>query len=154
MKSKIHYEDDLFFLTLQMRHLREGFQLSIDPDYFLDKILTDLQFIDATLGRIYATLRENRSLIKRAEYLHSLMKTKTTFCELLKDILNTSLPFAESVAPFFPELQARQKVHEADILEIRRQLRDLSRREDNQEDLITAEELEILMRPDPDQESP
>ena len=62
MKSKIHYEDDLFYLNLQMKWLREGLRPQIDADYFQDKFLADLRFVDATLDKVLSTLKENPNL--------------------------------------------------------------------------------------------
>jgi hypothetical protein len=152
MKNKIHYEDDLFYLNLQMKLLREGFQLSIDSDYFLDKIVFDLRFVDSGLGRILSTLKENTSLIRRSEYFHNLIKVETVFVELLEEILSQKYPFCEYLVSFFGELRQRQDSHRQDVAEIRTLQRRSTVEEEDKEDFITADEMQLLIRPDPEED--
>jgi hypothetical protein len=152
MKSKIHYEEDLFFLNLQMKWLREGLQLTIDPDYFQDKILADLRFLDATLDKILSTLKENPNLIRRAEYLYHLVKVEGSFLELMSLVMNASGEIQEALAPYRTEFVQRRESHEADVEEIRTLLRLVSQ-EDEREDVITNDELSLLTRRDEEDES-
>lgn len=145
MKAKIHYEEDLFYLNLQMKGLREGLQLTIDPDYFQDKLLADLRFVDATLDKILSTLKENPNLIRRAEYLYNLVKAEGTFLELLSALMNGSSEMCEALGPYRNEFVQRRESHEADVEEIRTLLRLVSQ-EDEREDVITADELALLTR--------
>jgi hypothetical protein len=152
MKSKIHYEEDLFFLNLQMKGLREGLQLSIDPDYFQDKILADLRFIDATLDKILSTLKGNPNLIRRAEYLYNLVKVEGAFVELLNTVLGTG-EMQEALEPYRGEFLQRRESHEADGEEIRTLLRLVSQSDEEREDVITADELTLLTRPDVEEDA-
>jgi len=152
MKAKIHYEEDLFFLNLQMKWLREGLRLQIDADYYQDKILADLRFVDATLDKILSTLKENANLIRRAEYLYNLVKVEGTFVELLGEVLGGTGDIHEALGPYRNELLQRRESHDADIHEIRTLLR-LVNQEDEKEDLITNDELSLLTRTDDDPET-
>jgi len=151
MKSKIQYEEDLFFLNLQMKGLREGLMLMIDADYFQDKLLADLRFVDATLDKIFSTLKENRNLIHRAEYLYQLVKTEGSFLELLDDVLKGTGEIREALAPYRNEFLQRRDSHDSDIHEIRSLLQ-LFSQEEERDDVITSEELSLLTRPDEDSE--
>jgi hypothetical protein len=151
MKNKIHYEDDLFFFNLQMKLLREGFRLNIDSDYFLDKVVHDLRFIDSGLGRIFSTLRENSSLIRRSEYFHNLIKVETVFVDLLEEVLTVKYPFCESLQAFFTEFRQRQESHRSDVAEIRNILRKATPEEEDKVDFITEDEMALLTRPDSEQ---
>jgi len=151
MKNKIHYEDDLFFFNLQMKLLREGFQLSIDSNYFLDKVVHDLRFIDSGLGRVLSTLKENSSLIRRSEYFHNLLKVETVFVDLLEDVLNVRYPFCEALQAFFSEFRQRQDSHRADVSEIRSLLRKATTEEEDKEDFITDDEMALLTQTDPEE---
>lgn len=151
MKAKIHYEEDLFFLNLQMKWLREGLQLTVDPDYFQDKILADLRFVDATLDKILSTLKENPNLIRRAEYLYNLVKVEGSFIDLLTSVLGGTGDLQEALSPYRDELIQRRESHDADVQEIRTLLKLVSQ-EDEREDVITADELTLLTRHDEDGE--
>jgi hypothetical protein len=152
MKAKIHYEEDLFFLNLQMKWLREGLRLQIDPDYYQDKILADLRFVDATLDKILSTLKENQNLIRRAEYLYHLVKVEGAFLELLTDVLQGTGEIHEALAPYRNEFVQRRDSHDSDIQEIRTLLRLVSQ-EDEREDVITTDELSLLTRLDDEEKS-
>lgn len=151
MKAKIHYEEDLFYLSLQMRGLREGLRLTIDADYFQDKFLGDLRFIDETLDKVLQTLKENPNLIRRAEYLYNLVKVEAAFLELLTDVLEGTGDLREALAAYRNEFLRRRESHEADIHEIRTLLRLVSQ-EEEREDVITPDELSLLTRLDEDGE--
>lgn len=147
MKAKIHYEEDLFFLNLQMKWLREGLRLQIDSEYFQDKILADLRFVGTTLDRILGTLRENANLIRRAEYLYNLVKVEGVFLELLTEVIQGAGDIHEALAPYRNELVQRRDRHDSDIQEVRSLLRIVSQ-DDEREDVITNDELNLLTRPD------
>jgi len=153
MKAKIHYEEDLFYLTLMMKGLREGLRLTVDAEFFQDKFLADLRFVDSTLDRILSTLKENPNLIRRAEYLYHLVKVESAFLELISDVLTGANDVAEALAPYRNEFLRRQESHDADIHEIRTLLRLVSPGEER-EDVITPDELTLLTRPDEDSETP
>jgi len=151
MKAKIHYEEDLFYLTLQMKGLREGLKLTIDADYFQDKFLADLRFVDGTLDKILSTLKENPNLIRRAEYLYNLVKVEAAFLELLAEVLSGTGEIQEALVPYRNEFIRRKESHDADIHEIRTLLRLVSQ-EEERGDVITADELSLLTRLDEDGE--
>lgn len=147
MKNKIHYEEDLFFLNLQMKLLREGFQLQIDADFFLDKTLADLRFLDSCLGRLFSILKDNDKLIKRAEYFYNLVKAETAFTDLLQELLDGKFAFCENLAPYREDFSSRLACHRADISEIRETLKILTSEDEGREDVITQEELHLLTEP-------
>jgi hypothetical protein len=147
MKSKIHYEEDLFYLNLQIKVLREGLQLSVDPDYFQDKVLADVRFVDATLDLVLSTLKENPNLIRRAEYLYHLVKVEGAFLELLTNLLGGTGEMHTALEPYRNEFLQRRDSHEADSQEIRTLLRIVSQ-EDERGDVITSDELSLLTRLD------
>ena len=147
MKSKIHYEEDLFYLSLLMKGLREGLQLSIDAEFFQEKILADLRFIDETLDKILSTLKENPNLIRRAEYLYNLVKVEGAVVGLVADVVQGTGDLREALEPFRQELVQLRESHDADVDEIRALLRLVSQ-EEEKEDVITADELALLTRQD------
>jgi disulfide oxidoreductase YuzD len=152
MKAKIHYEEDLFYLSLQMKGLREGLRLTVDADYFQDKFLADLRFVDTTLDKVLATLKENPNLIRRAEYLYNLVKVEGAYLELLSDVLEGTGDLREALAPYRNEFLRQRESHDADVHEIRTLLRLVSQ-EDEREDVITADELSLLTRLDDESET-
>jgi hypothetical protein len=148
MAERIHYEDDLFFLNTYIKGLKDGFTLDIDPDFYLDKVVEDIFFIDATLDRIFSSLRENVHLIKRSEYLRSLMRTKQAFEAFLSDVVEGKLPFAEHLEPFLPRLRASLNEHGNDVAEIHAMLKQLGYSFPEHQDMISEEEFRHLLSGD------
>ena len=148
MQNRIHYEDDLFYLTLVIKNLREGFRLPLDAEFFREKALDDLRFVEATLRRFSDNLQENSLLIRRAEYLHSLVKAEGDFLRLVAELLQNQLVFSENLGDFIEELASHQARHREIEVDIRATLKVLSQEEDGKHDVITATELDLLMRPD------
>jgi hypothetical protein len=149
MRNTIHYEEDLFYLTLLMKTLREGLQLPVDSEYFQTKFLGDLEFVGDTLDKLFLTLKENTSLIHRSEYLYNLVKAEDTYVELLSVALATADPgeARESLAEHRSELVRRRDGHDTDAHEIRGMLR-LVDTEEERQDVITADELALLTKPE------
>ncbi|MCK5736711.1 MAG: hypothetical protein KAH21_09540, partial [Spirochaetaceae bacterium] len=97
MAEKIHYDDNIFFMTALIRTLDDAVKLSVDAEYFADKILEDTLFIDNSIQKLYGSLKENSHLIRRDSYLHSIMKLKKSYGRLLENLLSTS---GNSAAPY------------------------------------------------------
>ncbi|NNM53805.1 MAG: hypothetical protein HKM05_03685 [Spirochaetales bacterium] len=147
MQNQIHYEDDLFYLTLVIKNLREGFRLPLDREFFREKFLFDLRFLQETLLRFTDTLKQNSLLIRRAEYLHSLVKVEGDFVRLVTELLQNQLLFSEYLEDFSDELARYQAEHREIETDIRGLLKVLSQEDDGKHDVITATELDLLTRP-------
>ena len=148
MRNTIHYEEDLFFLTLLMKTLREGLQLPVDAEYFQEKFLTDIAFAGDTLDKLFQTLKENTNLIRRSEYLYNLVKAEDAYVELLGVAVNAAPGEArESLAEHRAELARRREHHDTDAHQIRSLLR-LVDTEEERQDVITADELALLTKPE------
>jgi hypothetical protein len=118
MGAKVHYEDNLFFLHSILRTIESGLRLDIDPEYFKDKILEDLFFIDATLMRTFSSLKENEFLINRASYLRSLRRTLRAFTDFLGSVTAGRLGAAEILEAYQDRLLSTLETHRKVILEI------------------------------------
>jgi hypothetical protein len=118
MATKVNYEDNLFFLHSLIKGLRGGLQLELDTDFFRDKIVEDVFFIDRTLHQIYETLRVNSYLINRRDHLRELMRVKRGFADLLADLVDARLPWAENLVSFMDKLAAAREQHVRDITDI------------------------------------
>jgi hypothetical protein len=149
MRNTIHYEEDLFYLTLLMKTLREGLQLPVDSEYFQEKFLGDLRFVGNTLDRLHLTLKANTSLIRRSEYLYNLVKAEDTYIELLAVALAAAAPgeARESLAEHRADFIRWRDSHDTAAHEIRTLLR-LVDTEEERQDVITADELALLTKPE------
>ncbi|MEW5817820.1 MAG: hypothetical protein AB1798_20810 [Spirochaetota bacterium] len=119
MKNAICYKSNLTFLSENIKMLKNGLTMNLATEYFLDKVIEDLFFIDSALRQMLQVLKDNVYLSDRAEYLESLQQTEHLFIELLKNITDMQLPFSEYLEALFPKLRAFCSQHRENVVEIR-----------------------------------
>ncbi len=151
MASKVNYEDNLFYLMTITRALKAGVQLDIDPDYYLDKIVEDILFIDRTLDRIHESLRLNAYLINRRELLRELMRAKRLFADFLDDALDGTPAFGEHLAPLRAKLVGVRDQHVRDISDIQRSM-SVEPSGDDDQNIVSQDEYRFLLQNDDEQE--
>jgi hypothetical protein len=88
MSKQINFEDNIFILNTRIRMIQDVLILDADPDIFLDKTLTDVDFIDAALGVLLRNLIENTHLIERNGQFYNLHETEQQFLKVLWDLAN------------------------------------------------------------------
>jgi hypothetical protein len=147
MTRRINYEDDIFSLALQVRCLRDMLRLEIDPEFFRERIIGDLAYLDATIGRVYGGLRAGPSFVGRQEHLKEIQKLKRTFAEALGEVLQKRAPFAQHLLDRMDAVQEMQASHLRDAAEIRGLLTGLADGPQEDERMVSAEELKILFEP-------
>ena len=146
MPEKIHYDDNIFFMTALIRTLNDAVKLNVDADCFADKVLEDTLFIDTSIQKIYGSLKENTHLIRRNSYLHSIMKLKRAYGRLLEDLLSTDGAFAATFETMRPKLRRIAAGHLNEVKDIRDGLGDVQSVKIDS-DMISYDELNFLMSP-------
>ncbi|MFW5694195.1 MAG: hypothetical protein ACOCYB_03435 [Alkalispirochaeta sp.] len=153
MASKVHYEDDLFFLHAILRTVESGLRLDVDQEFFHDKVLEDIFFIDATLMRLFSSLQENPYLINRVTYLRSLRRTIVAFSDFLNQFVRGDLGFQAAADTYMERLTAAAHSHQ----DVRRKIDHILDHEESDEDtaaLVSSEEYGFLLASDEDDEAP
>lgn len=151
MATRVNYDDNLFFVMTLTRALRSGLQLDIDPDYFRDKVVEDVFFIDRTLEQIYEALRTNTFLINRRDHLRELMRAKRNFADTLDEVLESRAAFSEHLEPFRPKLAGAREQHVRDISDIQRMM-ESGASEADQGTIVSQDEYRFLFQSDEDSE--
>jgi hypothetical protein len=151
MTRRINYEDDIFSLALQVRCLRDMLRLEIDPEFFRERVLGDLAYLDATIGRICAGLRASPTFVGRQEHLKEVQKLKRAFAEALGEILQKRAPFAQHLLDRLDGIQEMQAAHLRDAAELRALLSGQATGPQEEEHMVSAEELKILFAPPEDE---
>ncbi|MGD0725593.1 MAG: hypothetical protein ABSB63_08510 [Spirochaetia bacterium] len=146
MTRRINYEDDIFTLALQVRCLQDTLKLEVDPELFRERLLGDIAWIDATIGRLYQSLKESSLFVKRQEHLKELQKLKRAFAGALDALVEKRAPFAAHIPEKSGELRAIRDSHLRDIEEIRSILAGKGAPE--VEHMVSTEELKFLMTSD------
>ena len=146
MAEKIHYDDNMFFLTALIRTIDDGLGVNVDADYFGEKIIEDVLFIDTAIQKIHGSLKQNTHLIRRDVHLHALMKLKKSYGRMIENLLSLEGAFAQIVRPMAPKIRRSAASHLNDVREIREHLgRSAAPRIDG--DMISSDELHFLMTP-------
>jgi len=118
MAKRIHFEDDIFFLNLLVRTLKDGLELDLDADIFLNKIIDDLVFLDTTFERMLANLSGNERLLDRNEQLVNLQEVEERFADAVAKIMSGRGILSEALSPFFErfaELRVRSAKRRTEI---------------------------------------
>jgi hypothetical protein len=147
MTRRINYEDDLFSLALQVRCLGDVLKLEIDPEFFRERIVGDIAWLDATIGRVYQGLRAGPAFVGRQDHLRELQRLKQAFAEALVGIVQKRAPFAVHLADRLEGIQEIRDAHLRDAAEIRGLLAAGATGPQEEEHMVSAEELKILFTP-------
>ncbi len=98
MPQMIHYQDDLFFLSVQVKALDSVLSTEADPEYFKDRVIGDIAFLDGQLRLFGSMLAKNLLLIDRTEYLKLLERAVRTYAGVLEKLIGREYPRAEAYA--------------------------------------------------------
>jgi hypothetical protein len=145
MSKQINFEDNIFILNTRIRMIRDVLILDTDPDIFLDKTLSDVDFIDAALGALLRNLIENTHLIERNGQFYNLHETEQQFLGVLWDLANR--PGTVSVAPY-PVLRNKIALIRDHTLERQKTIEQYISSEEvpSSEPLVSSNELNELLR--------
>jgi hypothetical protein len=146
MKEKVHYEEDLFCLSIRIKAIKQQLQLSITPKYFMEQIAKELLFIHNTLQQIYEELSQNSFLINRKLYLYSLIKVKGSIISLFDNYLENQDLKNSSNDSMLEQVYKAKEISENDLGDIKSILSDHNNK-DSERDLISNEEMNFLMAP-------
>jgi hypothetical protein len=146
MPKRIHFEDDLYFLAASIKMLQNAMTLEVDSDYFADRIVEDVFFIDATLETLYSSLSANAHLIGRQDYLRSTLSVKRSFADFLTKVNSAELRFAEFLQPFFGKFNEIKERQLKDINAIYGSLAVTGVGDGGEADIVSGDELTELLR--------
>jgi hypothetical protein len=90
MNRQINFGDTIFILDIQIRMIQDMLILDANPDFFLDKTLADLEFIDAALETLLREILDNARLVDRNGHLGSLHEAEGQFQGILRDLADGS----------------------------------------------------------------
>lgn len=144
MSAKVHYEDDLYYLHALIRHMESSLRLELDQELFWDKLLEDIFFIDATLHRLYTSLKDNTFLLHRIEFLRSLRRTDIAFQGFLQHLQEQRHTFSKNLETFREKVSQTRNSHGKMHEEIDALLLSIEPAEETT-DIVSSEEIDILL---------
>jgi hypothetical protein len=145
MPQMIHYQDDLFSLSVLVKSLDLVLSTETDPDFFSARVESDVAFLDASLSSFGSLLEQNNLLIERSEYLKLLERTVKTFIGILGRLEGSGYPRAQSFIGDGTKVAAVSANQRALLGRISALLND-SLSEDSEIDLVSQDELSELLR--------
>ncbi|MDR3122312.1 MAG: hypothetical protein LBU16_00845 [Treponema sp.] len=145
MNKQINFGDTIFILNARIRMIRDLLILDADPDFFLDKTLSDVDFIDAALGALLRDLIDNTFLIDRNGHFHNLYETERQFLKVLWDLENGSATVSVSPYPALREKVSLLRDHSLERQKIIEQSFSVEEAPSS-EPLVSSDELNELLR--------
>jgi hypothetical protein len=98
MSQMIHYQDDLFSLSVLVKSLDLILSTETDPDYFAERVDGDIAFLSRSLRAFGSLLEQNALLVERADYLKLLERTVKSFIGVLDRLAGSGYPRAQAYA--------------------------------------------------------
>jgi hypothetical protein len=105
MPQMIHFQDDIFMLSVLVKALDTGLCTEADPDYFRERVLGDFGFIDSGIRVFLALLAQNELLVERAEYLKLLERTTKASIKVLERLTGDGYPRAADYRELNPRIE-------------------------------------------------
>jgi hypothetical protein len=144
----VNYDDNIFFLQLLIKSLKDGLKLDLSAGYFVQKIAQDIFFYATTIDHMYKKLKTNNHLLNRIDYLKNMQRLKMLFNEMLDDILSKRAPLALSFGSYTERLSEILRQNEDDVIDIRSILSCERGERFEQESLVSPEEFKHLLAPE------
>jgi hypothetical protein len=145
MSKMIHYQDDLFSLSVLVKSLDLILSTETDPDYFAERVESDLGFLDRSLQSFAAILEQNTLLIERPEYLKLLQRSVKSFIGVLDRLEGSGYPRARDFVRDEASL-ARIAAGQRSLLGDLDALLRASLADDAETDLVSQDELSELLK--------
>jgi hypothetical protein len=125
--------------------LNNGLSLEIDGGYFAEKYIEDIFFIDTSIKHVYESLKQNRYLIRRIDYLRSIYRTEQAYTEFLEVLCEQNSPLKDRLRNTRSTIKQLLQEYEQHMEDIEGLLEAGGETEDD-EDLVSQEEFRHLLK--------
>ncbi|HOV63022.1 MAG TPA: hypothetical protein PLG43_03955 [Spirochaetia bacterium] len=153
MTQMIHYDDSIFFLADMIKTLKNGLSLDIHSDFFIDRIVSDIEFIHNLLHTIAGLLKGNTQILGREDSLRHLSKTTRAFVSVLTALKEGKIGNSLDLSPFFPLYDTMIDSYKPVLSDIRVILTEADDSDGNTE-LVSQEEFKFLLMTEESDERP
>lgn len=144
MLHNIVFQDNIYQLARTIDLLKEGLMLDISEDYFFDKTVDDLLFIDATLQKIMEQLEANPKITGYVQIVHSLHSCQERYIQLLDFILKNKCAMQENFTPLLAKLQSIRNTQSNQAQETKNSIQKSDKNRDSR-DMVSQNELSQLL---------
>jgi hypothetical protein len=105
MLQKTVFQDNIYQLSRSIDVLHEGLMLELSGEYFFDKTVDDILFIDASIQKLLKQLQANSHTTGFNALLHSLHSCLNRYLLTIDLILSGKGCMADQFAPLSPKLK-------------------------------------------------
>ncbi|HKL85008.1 MAG TPA: hypothetical protein VJ861_01590 [Treponemataceae bacterium] len=144
MLHNIVFQDNIYQLARTIDLIKEGLMLDITKDYFFDKTVDDLLFIDATLIKIMEQLESNPKITGYVQIVHSLHSCQERYIQLLDFILKNKCAMQENFTPLLAKLQSIRNTQSNQAQETKNSIQKSDKNRDSR-DMVSQNELSQLL---------
>ncbi|MBN2737263.1 MAG: hypothetical protein JXR70_09805 [Spirochaetales bacterium] len=139
-----NFEDDIFFLHIQIDALFKGLKLNIDKRFFQEKISRDLDYFEKISAELYNALTNSTLMLKKTDYLKNLSRLLKLFNELMEHLMDKKFPINKTVVFSIPRLEQIREKNKKCMAEIKRLIPDPSDDFFQDENMVSEEEYKFL----------
>ena len=86
MPQKIDYGDNIFFLSMKARTLKDSVKLELQTDLLLEPLNREILFLVKTTQYLFQQLKESSHIRNRAEHLRDIRRLINTLIEFFMEI--------------------------------------------------------------------
>ena len=97
MLQNIVFQDNIYQLARTADLLKEGLLLDLAGDYFYDKFVDDILFLDVSIQKLSAQILSNSRISSYIAILHSLRSCQERYIDLLTLVLSGKSGLSESL---------------------------------------------------------
>lgn len=144
MLQNVVFQDNIYQLARTIDLIKEGLMLDITRDYFFDKTVDDLLFIDASLKKTIQHLEDNSKISGYVQILHALHSCQERYILLLDFILKNNCAMHEDFIPLLGKLQSIRNIQSKQADESKKSIQKSDKNRDSR-DMVSQNELSQLL---------
>jgi hypothetical protein len=145
MPQKIHYRDDIFLLSVLVKSLDSSLSIEADPEYYRDHVISEIFFIDTTIGNLHDVLSRNQHLVDRSEYVKLLERVASSFARAIEALVAGDRPSSGEYSTWFTQLKALASGQRAISHSLRSLLEGGEEGDSFDSDVVSGDEIEKLL---------
>ncbi len=145
MSHMIHYRDDLFLLSTQIKALDAMLAVDADADFFRDRGFGDILFIDQTIKAIAGILAKNLHLVDRNDYLRLLERLSLDFVSTLERLESGHSPLSAALESHAQRIAGIAMEHRELASDLAGSLSERETAEATDSSIVSGDELQKLL---------
>ena len=148
MSHKVNYGDNIFFLNMKVRILKNCLKLEIDRELFLEKINEEILFVVVAIEKLYGLLKESPIIVNRSENLKAIQRLKGQLIGLLTSIIDGDSRYSMLMENRFSQYNTVRENFLQNIEEIKNIITGINEKGIEEQHIISEEEYKHLLSDD------